>query len=198
MYAEGEYDLAGFAVGVVEKSGIVDGRDIAAGDVVLGLASSGAHSNGYSLVRRILDRANPDLRADFHGRPLGDVLLEPTRIYVKPVLALMEEVRVKGLAHITGGGLAENLPRAIPETLKAAISRSAWKMPPLFEWLRREGEVAEAEMLRVFNCGIGMAIVVAAGSADAARRALTASGETVFRIGRIEARSSGEPQCVVS
>jgi phosphoribosylformylglycinamidine cyclo-ligase len=198
MYAEGEYDLAGFAVGVVEKSGIVDGRDIAAGDVVLGLASSGAHSNGYSLVRRILDRANPDLRADFHGRPLGDVLLEPTRIYVKPVLALMEEVRVKGLAHITGGGLAENLPRVIPETLKAAISRSAWKMPPLFEWLRREGEVAEAEMLRVFNCGIGMAIVVAAGSADAARRALTASGETVFRIGRIEARSSGEPQCVVS
>jgi phosphoribosylformylglycinamidine cyclo-ligase len=198
MYAEGEYDLAGFAVGVVEKSGIVDGRDIAAGDVVLGLASSGAHSNGYSLVRRILDRARPDLRADFHGRPLGDVLLEPTRIYVKPVLALMKEVRVKGLAHITGGGLVENLPRVIPEKLKAAISRSAWKMPPLFHWLQREGQVEDAEMLRVFNCGIGMAVIVAAESADAAERTLTAGSQTVFRIGRIEPRKAGEPQCAVS
>jgi phosphoribosylformylglycinamidine cyclo-ligase len=198
MYAEGEYDLAGFAVGVVEKSGIVDGRDIAAGDAVLGLASSGAHSNGYSLVRRILERANPDLRADFHGRPLGEVLLEPTRIYVKPVLDLMKRVRVKGLAHITGGGLVENLPRVIPKTLKAAVSRSAWEMPPLFEWLQREGGVADAEMLRVFNCGIGMALVVAAKSAEAAQRALTASGETVFPIGRIEARKPGEPQCIVA
>jgi phosphoribosylformylglycinamidine cyclo-ligase len=198
MYAEGEYDLAGFAVGVVEKSGIIDGRDIAAGDTVLGLASSGAHSNGYSLVRRILERANPDLRADFHGRPLGDVLLAPTRIYVKPVLGLMKRVRVKGLAHITGGGLVENLPRVIPETLKAAISRSAWKTPPLFEWLQREGGVSDAEMLRVFNCGIGMALIVAAESADEAQRALTASGETVFRIGRIEPRKASEPQCVVA
>jgi len=115
-------------------------------------------------------------------------LLEPTRIYVKPVLDLMKRVRVKGLAHITGGGLVENLPRVIPETLKAAISRSAWKTPPLFEWLQREGGVADAEMLRVFNCGIGMALVVAAESADLAQRALTASGETVFPIGRIEAR----------
>jgi len=165
MYAEGEYDLAGFAVGVVEKSGIIDGRDIAEGDVVLGLASSGAHSNGYSLVRRILDRAKPDLRADFHGKPLGQALLEPTRIYVKPVLALAKEVRVKGLAHITGGGLVENLPRALPEGLKAAIARSSWTRPPLFDWLQREGRVADEEMLRVFNCGIGMALVVAAGSA---------------------------------
>jgi len=198
MYAEGEYDLAGFAVGVVEKSGIIDGRDIAAGDAVLGLASSGAHSNGYSLVRRILERANPDLRADFHGRPLGETLLAPTRIYVKPVLDLVKRVRVKGLAHITGGGLVENLPRVIPETLKAAISRSAWKTPPLFEWLQREGGVSEAEMLRVFNCGIGMALIVAAESADEAQRALTAGGETVFRIGRIEPRKASEPQCVVA
>jgi phosphoribosylformylglycinamidine cyclo-ligase len=116
MYAAGEYDLAGFAVGVVEKSRIIDGRGIAAGDVVLGLASSGVHSNGYSLVRRILERAKPDLRSNFHGRPLGDALLEPTRIYVKPVLALLGKVRVKGLAHITGGGLVENLPRVIPKT----------------------------------------------------------------------------------
>ena len=198
MYAEGEYDLAGFAVGVVEKSGIIDGRDIAAGDAVLGLASSGAHSNGYSLVRRILERAKPDLNADFHGRPFGEVLLEPTRIYVKPVLALMKEMRVKGLAHITGGGIVENLPRVIPETLKAAISRSAWKVPPLFAWLQREGRVADDEMLRVFNCGIGMALVVAEESADAAQRVLTAGGETVFRIGRIEPRRPNEPQCSVS
>jgi len=198
MYAEGEYDLAGFAVGVVEKGAIIDGRDIVAGDVVLGLASSGAHSNGYSLVRRILERAKPDLRADFHGRPLGEALLEPTRIYVKPVLALMGQARVKGLAHITGGGLVENLPRVIPENLKAVISRSSWKMPPLFEWLQREGGVDDAEMLRVFNCGIGMALVVAAGSAEAAERALTASGETVFRLGRIGPRKAAEPQCQIS
>jgi phosphoribosylformylglycinamidine cyclo-ligase len=198
MYADGEYDLAGFAVGVVEKRKIINGRGIVRGDVVLGLASSGAHSNGYSLVRRILERAKPDLRADFHGRPLGEALLEPTRIYVKPVLALLKRVRVKGLAHITGGGLVENLPRVIPEKLKAAISRSAWKMPPLFHWLQREGQVEDAEMLRVFNCGIGMAVIVAAESADAAERSLTAAGETVFRIGRIEARKAGEPQCVVS
>jgi phosphoribosylformylglycinamidine cyclo-ligase len=194
MYADGEYDLAGFAVGVVEKSAIVDGRDIVPGDAVLGLASSGAHSNGYSLVRTILERSAPDLRADFHGRPLGDALLEPTRVYVKPVLALMKEVRVKGLAHITGGGLVENLPRVLPERTKAVVSRSAWTRPPLFEWLQREGAVDEAEMLRVFNCGIGMALVVGEGDADAAERSLGASGETVFRVGRIAPRRAGEPQ----
>jgi phosphoribosylformylglycinamidine cyclo-ligase len=198
MYAEGEYDLAGFAVGVVEKSAIIDGRSIAAGDVVLGLASSGAHSNGYSLVRRILDRSKPDLRADFHGRPLGEALLEPTRIYVKPALALMKELRVKGLAHITGGGLTENLPRVLPEKVKAVISRTAWKRPPLFEWLQREGKVAEEEMLRVFNCGIGMTVVVSSTDADAAARALTASGETVFEIGLIEPRKPGEPPVVIA
>ena len=198
MYADGEYDLAGFAVGVVEKSGIIDGRDIAPGDVVLGLASSGAHSNGYSLVRSILERAKPDLRADFHGRSLGDALLEPTRIYVKPVLALMKQVRVKGLAHVTGGGLLENLPRVLPGSVKAAIERSAWALPPLFRWLQREGRVADEEMLRVFNCGIGMAIVVGAEDAGAAERALAASGETVFRIGSIQPRGAGEPQCRLS
>jgi phosphoribosylformylglycinamidine cyclo-ligase len=194
MYAEGEYDLAGFAVGVVERTAIIDGRDIAPGDAVLGLASSGAHSNGYSLVRRILEQSKPDLRADFHGRPLGEALLEPTRIYVKPVLALMKEMRVKGLAHITGGGLVENLPRVLPETVKAVISRSAWTLPPLFRWLQREGGVADAEMLRVFNCGIGMALVVGAEHADTAERTLASGGETVFRIGRIERRASGDPQ----
>jgi phosphoribosylformylglycinamidine cyclo-ligase len=194
MYADGEYDLAGFAVGVVEKSEIINGRDIAPGDVVLGLASSGAHSNGYSLVRRILDTMKPDLGADFHGRSLGDALLEPTRIYVKSVLALMKQVRVKGLAHITGGGLVENLPRVLPAGLKAVVERSAWALPPLFQWLQREGRVADAEMLRVFNCGIGMAVVVAAKDADAAARSLVGGGEAVYRIGRIEARKAGEPQ----
>jgi phosphoribosylformylglycinamidine cyclo-ligase len=197
MYAQGEYDLAGFAVGVVEKSAIVDGREIAAGDVLLGLASSGAHSNGYSLVRRILERSKPDLGADFHGRPLGEVLLEPTRIYVKPLLALMRQMRVKGMAHITGGGVVENVPRVLPESLKAVISRSSWPRPPLFQWLQREGEVADEEMHRVFNCGIGMAVVVAAQDVDAAARALSGSGETVFRIGRVEARKAAEPQALL-
>jgi len=197
MYAQGEYDLAGFAVGVVEKSEIIDGHDIGAGDVILGLASSGAHSNGYSLVRRILERAKLDLGADFHGRPLGEVLLEPTRIYVKPLLALMRQLRVKGMAHITGGGLIENVPRMLPAAVKAMIARSSWRMPPLFEWLQREGKIASSEMQRVFNCGIGMVIVVAAEDADAATRALTNGGETVFRIGAIEARKAGEPQSVI-
>ena len=198
MYAEGEYDLAGFAVGVVEKNAIVDGRDIAPGDVVLGLASSGAHSNGYSLIRGILERSKPDLGVDFHGRPLGDVLLEPTRIYVKPLLALMRRVRVKGMAHITGGGLVENLPRILPATVKAVIERSSWKMPPLFQWLQREGSVTDEEMLRVFNCGIGMAVVVAAEKAVEAAKFLAGAGETVYPIGHIEARESAAAPVVIS
>jgi phosphoribosylformylglycinamidine cyclo-ligase len=198
MYAEGEYDLAGFAVGVVEKSAIVDGRDIAPGDAVLGLASSGAHSNGYSLVRKILERTKPDLRADFHGTSLGAALLAPTRIYVKPMLALVRQLKVKGMAHITGGGLVENVPRMLPATVKAVIARSSWRMPPLFEWLQREGEVAQSEMHRVFNCGIGMAIVVAAEDAETAMRSLAGAGESVFRIGRIEARAAAEPQVLIA
>jgi len=182
----------------VEKSAIVDGRGIGPGDAVLGLAASGAHSNGYSLIRAILERAKPDLKADFHGRSLGSALLEPTRIYVKPLLALMQQLPVKGMAHITGGGLVENVPRVLPETVKAVISRSSWPMPALFQWLRREGDVAEAEMQRVFNCGIGMAVVVAAEHADAAVRALSGAGETVFRIGRIEARKAAEPQVLMA
>ncbi|MGC2520737.1 MAG: phosphoribosylformylglycinamidine cyclo-ligase [Burkholderiales bacterium] len=198
MYPEGEYDLAGFVVGAVEKSAIIDGRSIAPGDAVLGLASSGAHSNGYSLIRRIIERAKPDLSADFHGKPLGSALLEPTRIYVKPLLALMQQLPVKGMAHITGGGLVENVPRVLPENVKAVIARSSWPLPPLFQWLQREGNVAEAEMHRVFNCGIGMAVVVSSGNADAAMRALTQAGEKVFRIGAIEARKANEPQAVIT
>jgi phosphoribosylformylglycinamidine cyclo-ligase len=194
MYPEGEYDLAGFAVGVVEKAAIIDGRSIRAGDAVIGLASSGAHSNGYSLVRTILDRARPDLGADFHGRPLADVLIEPTRIYVKPLLALMRALPVKGLAHITGGGLVENVPRVLPENLAAVLEARAWPRPPLFDWLQREGNVADAEMHRVFNCGIGMVLIVAPEHADAALQQLRESGEASYRIGVIQPRHPGEAQ----
>jgi len=198
MYPDGEYDLAGFCVGVVERDAIVDGRSIVAGDVLLGLASSGAHSNGYSLVRKILERVRPDLGADFHGRPLGEVLLEPTRIYARAVLALLAAVPVKGFAHITGGGLPGNVPRMLPQGTRAVIEKSAWPRPALFEWLQREGGVADAEMQRVFNCGVGMAVVVTAKDADLATRSLTGAGETVFRLGCIEARSGTETQVVLA
>ena len=197
MYAQGEYDLAGFCVGVVEKERIIDGKAIVAGDAVLGLASSGLHSNGFSLVRKILERANPDLAMDFHGRPLADALMEPTRIYVKPALALMQALPVKGLAHITGGGITGNVPRVLPEGTRAAINSKAWPRPPLFDWLKEEGGVAEEEMHRVFNCGIGMVIVVAAEHAVQAKKMLSEAGETVWTIGRIE-KDSAAPHAVVA
>ncbi len=201
MYPDGEYDLAGFAVGAVEKSRIIDGRTIVAGDAVLGLASSGAHSNGYSLIRKILARAGvtaADYAADFHGRPFIDAIMAPTRIYVKPLLALIAALPVKGMAHITGGGLTENLPRILPETLAATLDRKCWPLPPLFQWLQREGQVADAEMHRVFNCGIGMAVVVAQEHAAAAAGLLQAAGETVHVIGRIEERKPGQAQTTVA
>ncbi len=187
MYPEGEYDLAGFCVGVVEKARILDGRSIAPGDAVLGLASSGPHSNGYSLIRRILERAQPERDLD---------LLEPTRIYVKPVLKLLESVAVKGLAHITGGGITGNIPRILPAGTKAVVNKASWPRPPVFQWLQRTGNVAEDEMFRVFNCGIGMALIVAAGDARRAAEALRAEGETVYEIGAIEP-TSGEAACVI-
>ena len=196
MYPEGEYDLAGFCVGVVEKERIIDGRSIAPGDAVLGLASSGLHSNGFSLVRKIIERAKPDLKADFHGRPLADALMEPTRIYVKSALALMQALPVKGLAHITGGGITGNVPRMLPEGMRAMIDAKSWPRLPLFDWLKKEGGVAEDEMHRVFNCGIGMVIVVAAEHAAQATKLLSESGETVWTIGRIEKHGVG-PQTVV-
>lgn len=198
MYPEGEYDLAGFAVGVVEKSKIIDGRSIAAGDVVLGLASSGAHSNGYSLVRKIIERSNPDLNAQFDGdKTLADAIMAPTRIYVKQVLAALAEVNIKGMAHITGGGLTENVPRVLPENTQAVLQKSAWPRPKLFSWLQAEGNVAEDEMHRVFNCGIGMAVVVAAADADKAMAIFKAQGETVYRIGEIVTRPAGAHQTIV-
>lgn len=198
MYPDGEYDLAGFAVGVVEKTKIITGRDIVAGDVVLGLPSSGAHSNGYSLVRKIIARAQPDLDAPFDGeRSLADALMAPTRIYVKPLLALMAALPVKGMAHITGGGLTENIPRVLPESVKAVVEKSSWERPALFSWLQREGNVAENEMHRVFNCGIGMVVIVASEHVQQALQLLHDAGEKAVEIGRIEARIDGEAQTVV-
>ena len=200
MYPEGEYDLAGFAVGVVEKSRIVDGSSIAPGDAVLGLASHGAHSNGYSLVRRIIERANPDLNAPFaDGKTLADAVMAPTRIYVKPLLGLLREWPglIKGMAHITGGGLTENVPRVLPDHCTALLEKSRWTRPALFDWLQREGKVEDAEMHRVFNCGIGMVLIVADDRADHAMEALRKAGETVFRIGRIVSRGEGQAQTIV-
>jgi phosphoribosylformylglycinamidine cyclo-ligase len=197
MYPDGEYDLAGFAVGAVEKSQIIDGTKIAPGDVVLGLASSGIHSNGYSLVRKIIDVSKPDLEADFHGKKLSDALMQPTRIYVKPLLALMQAMEVKGLVHITGGGLVENIPRVLQDNLTAVLDSKSWTLPPLFQWLQQHGGVADAEMHRVFNCGIGMTVIVSKENADAAEAQLKAAGETVYRIGEIRARGEGQAQTIV-
>ena len=198
MYAVGEYDLAGFAVGVVEKSQIVDGSTIEPGDVVLGLASDGAHSNGYSLIRRIIEASGAQFDERIGPQTLADAVLAPTRIYVKPLLELLRTVRVKGMAHITGGGLVENVPRVLREELCVRIDRNAWTMPALFAWLQQKGNVADAEMFRVFNCGIGMAIVVSHEDAERARSVLAHRGESVWRIGRVHERTRGEAQTIVA
>jgi phosphoribosylformylglycinamidine cyclo-ligase len=197
MYPEGEYDLAGFAVGAVEKSAIIDGRSIVAGDAVVALASSGPHSNGYSLIRRIVEVGRADLSADFHGRPLGEALLAPTRIYVKPVLQLLAKVPVKGIAHITGGGIVENVPRVLPDGMKAVIRRDSWNLPPVFAWLQAHGKVADAEMHRVFNCGIGMVLVMSREHVGAALESLRAAGEQAWLAGEIGPRRSDEAATVV-
>jgi phosphoribosylformylglycinamidine cyclo-ligase len=187
MYPPGEYDLAGFAVGVAEKAKLITGQTIQPGDTVLGLASSGPHSNGYSLVRKLLEVSGADLAADFHGQPFGHALLEPTRIYVKPLLALMAELEIKGMAHITGGGLTENIPRVLPDGTAVAIEVASWTLPPVFQWLQQAGHVSDLEMRRTFNCGIGMVVIVASGDAERAAGFLTARGETVYRLGEVVA-----------
>ena len=196
MYPAGEYDLAGFAVGLVEREAIITGQTISPGDVVLGLVSSGPHSNGYSLVRKIVDRAGIDLNA-VKNHALAMELLAPTRIYVKPLLALMQAMPVKGMAHITGGGLTENIPRVLPEAVMAVISRKSWVAPKVFAWLQAQGQVDDAEMARTFNCGIGMVVIVAKENVAAATRLLQAHGETVFTVGEIRVRAEGEKQTIV-
>jgi phosphoribosylformylglycinamidine cyclo-ligase len=198
MYADGDYDLAGFAVGAVEKSAIIDGTGICPGDAIIGLASSGPHSNGYSLIRRIVERSGSDLSSGFGDRTLGETLLEPTRIYVVSVLDAMKAVSIKGLAHITGGGLLENIPRILPENVVAELRADDWARPPIFDWLQDAGNVEQSEMLRVFNCGIGMVIVAAEFDVERLTTTLTTHGETVFRIGTIRERRDAEVQTIVA
>lgn len=201
MYRHGEYDLAGFAVGVVDKKNIIDASRVQAGDVILGLQSSGAHANGFSLIRKILQRNGNgnavDLFAPFADhKTLGDVLLEPTRIYVKSLLRLLAEVEVAALCHITGGGLLENPPRVLPPGVVAEIHRANWQLPPIFQWLQQHGNLDETEMLRTFNCGIGMLAVVHPADCERAIALLEQAGETVFCVGEINA-AEGPPRVVV-
>lgn len=199
MYPEGEYDLAGFAVGVVEKEHIITGHNITPGDVILGLASSGAHSNGYSLIRQIIDRSKPDLDVPFlPDKTLREAILTPTRLYVKPILAALRQFTIKGMAHITGGGLTENIPRVLPENTVAHINAQAWPMPKLFQWLQQAGNIAPQEMYRTFNCGIGMVLIVAAEQAEAIQAFLTGQGETVYQLGNIRQRAGDEHQTQIN
>ena len=195
MYAEGDYDLAGFAVGIVEKSRILQPDRVQVGDVLLGLASSGPHSNGYSLIRKVLEVSGAPLDQALGDTDLGDALIAPTRIYVKALLALLGQVEVHALAHITGGGLTENLPRVLPTHSCARISLDSWRPPPVFDWLQAAGNIAREEMLRTFNCGIGMVVCVPEAQAEQAASALMAQGETVYRIGEIAACECAAP-CV--
>lgn len=197
MYPEGEYDLAGFAVGVVEKDRIIDGSRIRPGDVVLGLASSGPHSNGFSLLRKVVEVSGADWSMPFDGATLADRAMAPTRIYVKQVLEVMKTIDIKGMAHITGGGLLENVPRVLPEGTQARIDGNAWTRPAIFEWLQEKGNIDRHEMFRVFNNGIGLVVIVAAEDADRAVTAFEAQGEKVFRVGEIAERPENEAACVV-
>ena len=191
MYHGEDYDLAGFSVGIVEKDRIIDGTRTQAGDAVLGLPSSGPHSNGFSLIRKILEVSGANPGTPVEGIPLIERLMAPTRIYVKPILRLLEQIPVHGLAHITGGGLVDNIPRMLPEGLEAVLERSAWTPDPVFEWLQRAGRVADAEMYRVFNCGIGMTVQVAPQDADRALAFLRDAGQEALIIGEVRRGSRG-------
>ena len=197
MYPPGEYDLAGFAVGVVEKSKIINGSTIKPGDSVIGIASSGAHSNGYSLIRKIIERAGAKPTEEIAGRSLRELVMAPTQIYVKPLLNIMANHSIKGLAHITGGGLVDNVPRVLPENTQAVLHRDSWQMPDLFRWLQMKGGVADAEMVRVFNCGIGMVVVVSQQDADAVIASINQQGLRAWSLGEIVERPQGAPQTIV-
>lgn len=197
MYHAGDYDLAGFCVGIVEKDRIIDGSGIAPGDILIGIASSGPHSNGYSLIRKIIETSGTSLSQDFHGRTLGEVLLTPTRIYVKPLLALIERISVRALAHITGGGLLENLPRVMPDNTRAVIDPGTWQRPPVFDWLQSSGQIEDTEMYRTFNCGIGMVVCVSPENARTALDLLTQQGEQAWQIGAIESRESAQKRVII-
>jgi len=197
MYSGEDYDVAGFCVGVVEKDEIIDGKSVAEGDCLIGLASSGAHSNGYSLIRKIIEHVNADLSQACGDATLGEKLLEPTRIYVKSLLSLQKNIKVKALAHITGGGLLENIPRVLPDNSKAVIDKNSWEMPDVFKWLQANGNVDPQEMYRTFNCGIGMVICVSQADKEIAIKQLTDMGEQAFVIGQIEAAEEQAPYVVI-
>lgn len=196
MYTIGDYDLAGFCVGLVEKSAIIDGHQVQAGDALIGLASSGIHSNGYSLVRKILSISNTSLDSDFQGCSLADVLLAPTKIYVKSLLHLFNVVPVHALSHITGGGLLENIPRVLPTGLCAVIHTNTWTRPTIFNWLQQQGNIVESEMYRTFNCGVGMVVCVAQEQLDSALKTLQNSGEVAWHIGEIVVDSTTQIKIV--
>ncbi len=190
MYAVGDYDLAGFCVGIVEKDRILDGSKVQAGDMLIALASSGAHSNGYSLIRKVLEVSQADLNAPFHGRSLGDTLLEPTRIYVKPLLSVLDQVEVHALAHITGGGLTDNIPRVLPAGLSVKIDASSWDLPPIFTWLQAQGRISDEDMHRTFNCGVGMVVCLPTAVVTEALALLKAAGETAWVLGEVVSGAS--------
>ncbi|MBT2968591.1 MAG: phosphoribosylformylglycinamidine cyclo-ligase [Candidatus Thiodiazotropha sp. (ex Ctena orbiculata)] len=192
MYAAGDYDLAGFCVGIAEKSRLILPQRVQQGDILIGMASSGPHSNGYSLVRKILQVSGADLQQPFQETTLGEALLTPTRIYVRPLLALMEEVEIHALAHITGGGLPENLPRVLPRGCKAIVDSDSWRLPALFNWLQTQGNLINSEMLRTFNCGVGMVVCVAPEDAERTVKLLNESGETAWRLGEIASADGAE------
>ncbi|MFB2720833.1 phosphoribosylformylglycinamidine cyclo-ligase [Shewanella xiamenensis] len=194
MYEGEDYDLAGFCVGVVEKADIIDGSKVAAGDALIALASSGPHSNGYSLIRKVLEVSQADPQQDLNGKPLIQHLLEPTKIYVKSLLKLIEASDVHAMAHITGGGFWENIPRVLPENCKAVIQGDSWQWPSVFNWLMENGNIAEYEMYRTFNCGVGMIVALPADKVDAALALLAAEGEQAWLIGAIAAREGNEEQ----
>lgn len=202
MYEGDDYDLAGFCVGVVEKDRIIDGSKVSAGDVLIGLQSSGPHSNGYSLVRKIIEVSKADLDAPFHnkshGKTLGETLLAPTRIYVKSLLSLFEQVDVHALAHITGGGLLENLPRVMPGETQAVIDSQAWQRPPIFDWLQQQGNVDSTEMYRTFNCGVGMVVCVSQNDVETTLALLSAQGETATIIGHIQTAETGAEPVIIN
>ncbi len=198
MYAPGDYDLAGFCVGAVERDAVLDCARVAPGDVILGLASSGPHANGYSLIRRVLEHSSAAPSMPLGEATLGESLLAPTRLYVQPVLALLGAADVHALAHITGGGLLENLPRVLPPGTRAHLARDAWPRPPVFDWIQRAGGIAEREMLRTFNCGVGMCAIVPEIQAPAALASLARAGETAWRIGRVAGSDESAPDVIVA
>ncbi len=198
MYASGDYDLAGFCVGAVERDKLINGKNVKPGDVLIGIASSGPHSNGYSLVRKIISDKKVNLSEKLHDIPLGNLLLAPTRIYIKPLLALLDQVEVKTLAHITGGGITENLPRVLPQGLVAKINSGSWVVPPVFSWLQQMGNIETAEMFRTFNCGVGMIVCVSKEQQQATLQSLTQQGETAWLLGSIVEQTNQQARVIFS